>query len=519
MAVENVTKIDGERVQLQQGDIEPGTGTAGLETQVPGQATTVSAAASATGDIKPGNLIEPDVDEQLFKFQSDDTPLMQLALVAKTIKVNSPEVEHSMIDEPKAKVTTTADVSSGAAQATLPLSATDARIPQEFGTLLVKGVNGYDITGQTETQGKYLMLFVTGFDATTGYPIVRAVNGPKTNATDEYCTMPEIPAGTECIIMSNACHETQKNVAPDLITPKSEVVYLQKRIMNSVVSDYFADQKKHNPAFTQALIAEQAIANYKVRTNRSLWAGRKGKFQVRAPKTGGMEYIWFSEGILWQFKRAVKQTEAWDYDRFIALAKIYYTGEDVPKTGICLCGKNALESIQKIDWSKHQEVMVSQNTNALGWSITKIHTVFGDFEFKREPTLDRLGYSNSFAIIGENRLVRYVRSSEHSFNERIEGAEASRSGIINWDALVLKGNCHIWVDGGDDDTATIGTAGSTGAALFEFVTSEPDSPDENTVYYFLNPCTFSDGTTVNTGDMLVYSDETWKLYTGVAVQG
>lgn len=78
--------------------------------QVPGAPATVSAAAAATGEIAPGSFVETDIDEELFKFNSDDTPLMNLMLRAKRVKVNSPEVEHYMIDEARSLLTVSADV-------------------------------------------------------------------------------------------------------------------------------------------------------------------------------------------------------------------------------------------------------------------------------------------------------------------------------------------------------------------------------------------------------------------------
>lgn len=121
------------------------TGTAGLETQLPGEAATVSAAAEATGGIAPGNFIESDIDDELFRFNTDDTPLMNLMLRAKRVKVNSPEVDHYMIDEARSQVTVTHNVEgNGQMQAVLPLRASDQTIPRPYSTLLVKGVNGYD---------------------------------------------------------------------------------------------------------------------------------------------------------------------------------------------------------------------------------------------------------------------------------------------------------------------------------------------------------------------------------------
>ncbi len=505
--------ISGEKIVTVSGTNTPSQGKAGLESQLPGQPTTVSEVALSTGDVGPGNLIEPDVDEQLYKFQSDDTPLMQLMLRAKKVNVTSAEVEHYMVDEPKSCVTTNAPIgSSTSPQAILPLDSAESQIPRPFQTLLCKGVDGYDSTGQNQTVGKELMLFVTGADPTTQNPIVRCVNGPKRDETDEVCSMPNIPAGTVCVILSNACHETQKNVDPDLIVPRPEYVYLQKKIMNQIVSDYWESQRKHI-TFTKALIAERAIANFKVRTNRTLWIGRKSKFKVEVPNMG-TQLVYTSEGIRWQFKRELAHVGAWEYDDFVGLAKMFYTGEDVPKSAICLAGKNFLENIQKIDWSKHPEVKIEVKTNNLGWEVTNIHTVFGDLQFKREPTLDYIGYSNSAAILGENRLIHYVRANEHTFNEKVEGQEATRSGIILWDGLALKGGCHIWVDGEGDTINSVNSGTVVKMVMVDCTDISEITLTDGWVYYFKNACTLTDTITANAGDMYLYKDSTWSKYNG-----
>lgn len=74
-------------------EIKATAGTSGNPTQYPGQPATVSSAAEATGGLDAGNFIESDIDDELFSFNSDDTPLMNLMLKAKRVKVNSPEVD------------------------------------------------------------------------------------------------------------------------------------------------------------------------------------------------------------------------------------------------------------------------------------------------------------------------------------------------------------------------------------------------------------------------------------------
>lgn len=483
------------------------TGAAGASTQVPGSAATVSASAEATGGIAAGNFVEPDIDDELFRFNSDDTPLMNLMLKAKRVKVNSPEVDHFMIDEARSMVTTAEAVKpSQQMQVALPLVAADQSIPRPYTTLLVKGVDGYDANGSESTPGKELMLFVTGYDPTTNNPVVRAVNGPKDNPTDDFCTIPAIPAGTTCVILANSLYETQKEVDPDLIVPQPSKVYLQKRGMNQVVSDYFESQRKRIP-FSKAIIAEQAIANFKVRGNRTLWAGRAGKFKMNVPRMG-MQYVYCTEGLRWQFKRELQHEGAWTVERIIALAKMFFTGEDVPKTALLLAGKNLLEQIQCIDFSKHPEIQITTKVNSIGWTVTNFHTVFGDIEIKREPTLDRLGWSNSGALIGENRLVHYIYSAEHSFSDRVEGEEATRNGILIWDALALKGGCHIWIDGEGKGSV----ADSFSFKIWESAEA-PANAEEGDVYYLSCDCK-GISPSAHTGQMWVRTADGWSEYNG-----
>ncbi len=494
---------------------QPSPGTAGIPSQMPGAAATVSNLEGGTGGIAPGNLVEVDIDEELFRFKSDDTPLMQLALkMARKVKVSSPEVQHYMIDEPRSMIVTSEAIAGGTAlQAVLPLESADQNIASPYMTLLVKGVDGYLEDGQTKTPGRDLMLFVTGRDTTTNNPVVRALNGPKGSAADEVCQMPSIPAGTTLVILGNALYETQKEVEPDLIAPQPTLVYCQKKGMNQVVSDYFESQKKRIP-FSKAIIAEQAITNFKVRNNRTHWAGRKSKFRVNTNKLG-QQMIYTQEGIRWQFKKELKHNGRWTYEQIIALAKMYFSGEDVPNSATLLAGKNFLENIQCIDFSKHPEVQITTKTNPIGWTVTNLHTVFGDIEIKREPALDRLGWSNSGALLSPERLVRYVYSAEHRDTERVEGEEATREAILIWDTLALKGSCHIWIDG-DGDGADEGlNEGSTSFQMWDGAEA-PDAPVDGEVYYLLADCPGINAS-ARIGEMWQWKDGKWSEFSGSIV--
>ncbi len=508
-----------EVVKITTGSVATQTGTAGLSTQVGGQPTTVSSAADATGGIGAGNFVQPDIDEELFRFQGEDTPLMQLMLKAKKIKVNSPEVIHYMLDEERASFYTTAALTpnvKGSLSAQLPVGTEDAGMVDAPDTLLVKGVKGYEADGATES-GMPLLLVVTGVDTTTGYPVVRAVNGKKNNKNDAYSLLPTIPAGTKVIVLSNTLYETQKKVKPSSVVPRPMQLYLQKRGMNHVVSDYFDAQKKAIP-FADALIAEQEIKNFKIRGNRTLWASCAGKFKVDTPEAG-MQYAYTTTGVRWQFKKELKHTGKWTIEELIALAKMGYTGEDVPNSLLLLAGKNLLEQIQCIDYSKHPEVKIETKHNPAGWEVTSIHTVFGDIQIKHEPTLNRLGWSNSGALIAQDRLVHYVYKNESQFNDDVEGEEAKRSGILVWDGLALKGSCHIWIDG-DDAVGTQSADEAKKYLIWNESTINGADMTEGYVYYLLSDTTGTNGDTAaastvyRAGTMIGVKNKVIFVYSG-----
>lgn len=496
-----------------------GVGSAGLQSQMGNAPTTVSGAAAATGGVG-GEFVEVDVDEELFKFSSDDTPLMNLMLKAKKVMVESAEVDHYSIDEPTAMVEVQ-EISGN----TIKLVAADRMKVHAYDVLSVIGVQGYNlVNGSSAKSGRPLQLFVTSVvDGSDTEFIAKAINGVKTSDTDEYGTMPtetgnKIVAGTKLIILGNALYETQKEVDPDMVLPKPERIYLQKRGMNNIVSDYFDSQRKRIP-FSKAIIAEAAIRNFKVKGNRTLLISQPGKLRVKAKKTGDMQYDYMTTGVRWQVKRELEHTGKWTYEQFVGLAKLFYTGEDVPNSCIVLAGKNAMESIQCIDWSKHPEVKIEVKKNdRLGWKVTSITTVFGEFQFKREPTFDRVGYENCMLLLGEDRLVHYQRKTETSFTEKVEGEEATRTGILVWDALALKGSCHIWVDGKGGETAT-------GATKFEILGETDEivsgSLKDGYVYYFTAPKEIPavDGKSpkymANTGDTYKYTVKAgWEKYYG-----
>lgn len=499
-------------------DVKPtmGVGTAGMETHVGGAPTTVSGVQNASGGM--GELVLPEVDKRIFMFERDQNALMQLMLMAKRVNVKSMEVKHYAIDQ-GTPIVTVASINGNV----ITLVNSDKGKVRAYDTLMVKGVKGYDYvsgTGNVKSR-RPLQLFVKSVNSDDTITCV-ATNGVKQAITDQYGSLPtatspannntnRIVAGTKLVRMANALYETQKWVDPNTVIPVPDDLYLQKRGMTSIVSKYLADQNMEIP-YDEAVKAEAQLREFKAAGNRSLLISQQSKMLVRS-SMGDDQWDYTTNGVRWQVKREVKHRGAWTFEDVMALIKLYYGGADKPKSGIWLVGDNLGMNLQLIDWSKHQEVKMEPYYNeTLGWKVTKFTCIFGEIQIKLEETLNDCGYQNSGIIIGEDRLVHYVRRGESSYTEDVLGEEATRNGVLVSDALGLKGNCHIWVDGDDDDDDTAPYADEF--RLWSSTTA-PTSNDleDGIIYVFANALTLTvtsgnstvQSVTVEAGDAYKYS--------------
>ena len=478
-------------------------GIAGLPTQGAGEASTVSNLSEM------GDLVEADIDDMITNIASDESVIDTIKRkVKRQVRVNSFEVDHYIIDDKRSKAYTNAkyDGAVKADRAIIPFSGADGKIFQEYYTAICKGVNGYDPTGQIELPGVDLMLFFVGKDSTTNAPIAMAVNGPKVNASDEYCYVPTIPAGTEVILLSSAAYETQKFIAPNTVTPVPERMFLQKQLCNSIVSDYFNAQKKRIQ-FSESQIAEAVLRQFRLENCRTAWVGQPGKFKVPAMNaSAGYQWDYFSKGIRWQFKRQYDLSSKITFGDLINLSMVKFTGFNCTKKAIWLLGKQLLNDIQQIDLTLYKNVHF-EGDKVFGIECSKIHTVFGDIALVHDPTLDALGYSNCGGLIDEAGLVRYYMKNEDAKTEEVEGEEAKREIVMNIDCLCLKGYSHIWVNGAQEASTIPGAAHVTSAA------SLPAKPGINDVVIL----TAASGA-FKEGDVVIWNGTAWVEYgNGMAV--
>ena len=172
-------------------------------------------------------------------------------------------------------------------------------------------------------------------------------------------------------------------------------------------------------------------------------------------------------------------------------------------------GRDLLADIQKIDFTLHKDITMT-SSETWGFSCTKLHTVFGDFFLKHEPTLDYLGYSSCGAILDMSGLVRYYMKNEEASTENVEGEEAKRKCIISINALALKGFSHIWVNGA-------GLASDIPGVIkiypWESATKTPESPSMDEVILLSQDCAAIAGS--KAGEIYQWTGLKWTKYIGV----
>lgn len=418
-------------------------GQAGLETQVPGEATTISNAQEAS------DFIEVDVDQQITMVASDENVIDTIKRrVKRQVPVTGYEVDHYLIDEKPSTIKVAAEVTGGA-RATIAFENNGGKHVAPYYTIIAKNTKGYEADGTTRS-AKNLMLYCVDIDSASGNPILIAVNGTKSNPNDFYSNVPAIPKGEEFVLSSSAAYETQKFITPSTVVPVPERMYLQKHLCNSIVSAYFDAKKKRIP-FAQSQIAEAHIRQFRLDQCRTAWIGVGGKVKVKALDNSlGEQFAYTSDGLRWQFKRKEPLTPnangKLDFDSIIDVLKLKFTTYGSSKKAIWVMGKELLGAIQKIDMTLHKDITMTGGT-VFGIECTKLHTVFGDAMLIHDPSLDRIGYEWQGGIIDEEGLVRYYLKNESSEKEDVVGEEAERQIVMSIDCLCLKGYSHVWTDG------------------------------------------------------------------------
>ena len=442
-------------------------GSEGLSTQQGGQAASVSnlAQTGAASDI-----IEEEVDDEIAKFMPDffafDTIVRKA--VQKRMRGNY-EVLHYDVDADRIVADTTSAYTANTStkRTKLLISTEDKDVFPMYSTVEVLGVNGYDETGQIELEGN-LMLYVAGVHSDDQLPIVIAINGPKVSSTDLECYIPSIPAGTTLICGINACAESQLFVPPSNSTPVSTKVYMQKKLCNTSVTDYFKNLKK-KVDWDEQDIHEQALWEFRRKCEIGYLFGRKGKllFKDSNRPTTAPEFVYFQQGIWWDINKFYDYIPgSFTYNDLIGITKMKFTGNNGSKIGFFAVGKDLLEDMLKVDYTKYKDLTVVGSTK-WGIKMTSFESSFGTLNVVHLPIMDQTGRSQHGMVLDIDYLVRYYMKDNETkkVDMSAQGEESERNITQQIDCLALKGYSHMIVRPSEVSTAASITSNTASLAV------------------------------------------------------
>ena len=150
-----------------------------------------------------GDIIAEDIDEDIAKFRPDFFPIDTIARkAAKKKRKTNYVVKHYNIDASRITCITNAEHTESASKkrVALPIDAADGSVFNVYDTINVRGVDGYASDGSTVTPGVDLMLYVVALDASSGLPVVVAINGKKQNPADVECYVLLFRRARPCIV-------------------------------------------------------------------------------------------------------------------------------------------------------------------------------------------------------------------------------------------------------------------------------------------------------------------------------
>ena len=468
-------------------------------------------AASAT-QLHGGGLAEDEYDEIISKFRPFQFPLdTDIRKEASQKKVSGMEVTHIQSGSESLDCEVTVQIET-ADEISLTKSNISGKLSMfpECSTILVQDVNGYRDNSDSIKEGD-LVLYVTKNDGTN--VICQPLNGPAKVDGEPAMTCPVIPVGTQLSVMANGCSESQMIVSPDNFQPRTKKVYLQKKILNVVLTDQFAKQIKKYPFFEEDVKGE-ALYKFRRRCARTAWIGKQKRITVIDDKMGE-EFVYFSEGVLRQVTMLMGSADVFDLPMLTAINMLMYTEYASGNVGRAYCGKNFIRRLLHLKENKSYKELGFKSYNNLGIEVHAYKDNFGTTEFVYDPTLDDLGYSDFACVIDIKHARRYVETEnrEYTIDMKMgagENREAKRNVTIIADAIALKGYNSLLIG----PSEMLNNRNLADAAVnVALVSQVPENPVDGQLI-FLTVNDESKGLTKDKAYKYEASSQTWKPFNG-----
>lgn len=475
--------------------------------------------------LTKGDLVEDEWDSNIVKYKPFRNPLLSIARqVTRKQTIQNWAVNHMRVGGETLEVVTTAAITAGNSIKLTTSNCTGSLRPFYKGsTVFALGVDGYKRGSKTLKEGE-LMLFVTDVDK-TGVTL-QAVNGPARTEGEvgdelDYVTCPAIPAGTVLSCGATAAGESQLMISPENFQPRPQEVYVQKKLLNIVWTEDFEKVKRKQPIKVQD-IKEDALYKYNMRAERTYWRGVKGRFNVQNAD-GSVEYVYTSQGILWQLTNAYAVDGGYKLEDLIALSRIQFTDFSESNHAFVFCGKQAMSDLLNIDPGQNRRVVFT-DYNKWNLDFKQFKTTFGTLDFIWDQTLDMLHLEDCMIVLDLEGAVRYVKITEkEQTNDMSKGAGEIREGrrFIHQeaDAVALRGYNSVIV-GPSAKVFGLPTGGEMNR--IKSANALPSNPADGTIVA-LTADYVSGGTTYEKGKVYQYtvSGQTgsWNEYAGLVIAG
>lgn len=475
--------------------------------------------------LTKGDLVEDEWDSNIVKYKPFRNPLLSIARqVTRKQTIQNWAVNHMRVGGETLEVVTTAALTAGNSIKLTTSNCTGSLRPFYKGsTVFALGVDGYKRGSQTVKEGE-LMLFVTDVDK-TGVTL-QAVNGPARTEGEvgdelDYVTCPAIPAGTVLSCGATAAGESQLMISPENFQPRPQEVYVQKKLLNIVWTEDFEKVKRKQPIKVQD-IKEDALYKYNMRAERTYWRGVKGRFNVQNAD-GSVEYVYTSQGILWQLTNAYAVDGGYKLEDLIALSRIQFTDFSESNHAFVFCGKQAMSDLLNIDPGQNRRVVFT-DYNKWNLDFKQFKTTFGTLDFIWDQTLDMLHLEDCMIVLDLEGAVRYVKITEkEQTNDMSKGAGEIREGrrFIHQeaDAVALRGYNSVIV-GPSAKVFGLPTGGEMNR--IKSANALPSNPADGTIVA-LTADYVSGGTTYEKGKVYQYTvsgqSGSWNEYAGLVIAG
>lgn len=475
---------------------------------------------SAT-QMRRGDLAADEYDPDVVKYNAPKYVLLNLArTVAVQRNVKGYEIEHFRIGKANLTLKTTAAIAE-AEKITLTAENCSGNLNMlgVSKTVIVKGVKGYEFGSSTKKSGELVLIVMKNDENGV---VLRPLNGKakqdgtKSDYLADY-KVPAIPANTTLNIASYAGSESQKIVDPDNSQPRPDVVYLQKRLFNIVITDHEREILKKTPwGFDE--MRDQALDNFSDQFETDLWNGVQRRWLVKIPGANE-EYAYTSQGILRQLTNTLGIDGKFKYVHITAIGKILFTKFAETTEAYLLCGKNKIGEIANMEEiQKQMEATYSHKKTDYGIVVRDLVSNFGTLHIVYAPKMDELGYED-FCVAAPLQIARYyhkIKKEGHiDLNKAGDNArEADRYTYIEIAALALRGQNSMLI-GPSNKIVEMNLSDNTNPV--NIVDALPENPYTGMIIAFDEDMEYNNGTTTVTlshEKAWTWNGTTWVEFNG-----